>query len=134
MTTELFYLLLTALLLASLWIPYIVGVNMHVSASGHPPNGLPDKSAFPLWVRMADRAHGNLVEGFSPFAALVIIAHILGISTALTLWATIAFFWLRLLHALWMIAVLPIFPARPIIFTASWLCTLIIGVQVALHG
>ncbi len=29
MTTELFYLALTAGLAASLWIPYIVGVNIH---------------------------------------------------------------------------------------------------------
>jgi uncharacterized membrane protein YecN with MAPEG domain len=46
-----------------------------------------------------------------------------------TLWASVAFFWLRVAHAVGMISGWAGFPIRPIIFTASWLCTIAIGVQ-----
>ena len=126
MTPELTWLALSALLAACLWIPYIVGVNTEtadVSDFTRPP----DLTRMRPWVHRAYRAHLNMIETLIPFAAVVLIAHVAGVSGTVTLWATIAFFWLRVAHAVGMISGLATFPIRPIIFTASWLCTLAVG-------
>lgn len=129
MTTELTYLTLTMILAASMWVPYIVGVNMHPQTGIDDFARPPPLTGFPAWVHRAHRAHLNLIEAAMPFAGLVILAQILDISTPLTVWATAAFFWLRLAHAIGMVSGIARFPVRPIIFTLSWMCTLAIAVQ-----
>ncbi len=126
MTPELTWLTLTALLAASLWIPFIIGVNTE-QADYSDFTRPPDHTQMRPWVHRAFRAHQNLLETLIPFAAVVLIAHVAGVSGTVTVWATIAFFWLRVLHAWGMIAGWARFPIRPIIFTASWLCTLAVG-------
>ena len=132
MTTELAYLIATMMLAASMWIPYIVGVNMIPSDGPVDFTRPPDLHIMPAWVHRAHRAHLNLLETATPFAALVILAHVMGVSTVVTVGASIAFFWLRLAHAIGMISGMAGFPVRPIIFSASWLCTIAIGVQLLL--
>lgn len=129
MSTELIYLIATMMLAASMWIPYIVGVNMIPSEGPVDFTRPPDLHIMPAWVHRAHRAHLNLLETATPFAALLILAHVMGVSTAVTVWASVAFFWLRLAHAIGMISGIAGFPVRPIIFSASWLCTLAVGVQ-----
>lgn len=132
MTTELTYLTLTLLLAASMWIPYIVGVNMHPQTGIDDFERPPPLTGFPPWVHRAHRAHLNLIEAAMPFAALVLLAHALNISTPVTVWAVSGFFWLRLVHAVGMVSGVARFPVRPIIFSLSWICTLAIAVQVFL--
>src|SRR5882724_10934854 len=100
MTTELHYLLLSTILTGVLWIPVVIG---YVSARGFlrpvdyktaPTSPLPD------WVNRANRAHLNAVEGFAPFAAVVLIGHAAGISSAVTVASAVVFFWARVAHAL----------------------------------
>ncbi|MDD9923786.1 MAG: MAPEG family protein [Boseongicola sp.] len=129
MTPELFWLTLTALLAASLWIPYIVGVNS-TPVPEAVENRPPDLSQMVPWVHRSFRAHLNLLEQFLPFAVIVVIAHLAGVSTAVTVWATAIFFWLRVAHAVWMISGFPVLPGRPVIFTAGWACILAIAWQV----
>ncbi len=132
MTTEILYLTLTALLAGSLWIPYIVGVNATPAkelADFHRP---PDIRQMPAWVHRAYRAHQNLLEQLMPFAVVLLVAHVLGISTVWTVGAAMAFFWLRVAHAVGMISGMAGFPVRPIIFTAGWVCIVIVAVQVFL--
>ena len=117
-------------LAASLWIPYIVGVNVQTQVDTTDFTRPPDLSALPAWVHRAHRAHLNLIEQMLPFAVIVLVAHSLGISTPVTVAASIAFFWLRVVHAAGMISGLARFPIRPILFTASWLCILAIAWQV----
>ena len=126
MTTELFWLTLTALLAASLWIPFIVGVNS-TPVPEATENRPFDPSGMVPWVHRAFRAHLNLLEQFLPFAAVVIIAHLAGVSNTVTVVAAAAFFWIRLAHAAWMITGMPVLPGRPLIFTAGWICVLAIG-------
>lgn len=77
MTTELFVLTLTALLAASLWVPYVVGVNTTPVAA--PAENRPhEMSGTVPWVHRAWRAHQNLLEQFLPFAVLVLIGHVRG--------------------------------------------------------
>lgn len=131
MTTELFYLTLTAMLAGSLWVPFIIGVTSEqrdFTDFTRPP----DLTLMRPWVHRAFRAHQNMLETLIPFAAVVLIAHAAGISTPVTIWATVAFFWIRIVHAVGMITGKAIFPIRPIIFTASWLCTLAIAAQLLL--
>lgn len=132
MTTELTYLVATMMLTASMWIPFIVGVNSIPATGPVDFTRPPDLQDLPAWVHRAHRAHLNLLETAMPFAALVLLAHVLEVSTGVTLWATVAFFWLRVIHAVGMVTGLAVFPLRPIIFSASWLCTIAIGVQLLL--
>ncbi len=135
MTTELFWLLMTATLAASLWIPYIVGINTtayegQADAFVRPP----DTSKMAAWVHRSHRAHLNLLEQFVPFAAIVIIAHLLKVSTPITVWCVMLFFWLRVAHAVGMITGLARLPVRPILFTAGWLVTMVMVWQVLTHA
>jgi len=124
MTPDLTYLAWTALLTAALWIPYISGQVM--------TNGLltpqnyrnPAAREVPLWGQRANRAHINAVEAFAPFAALVLVAHVGGVSNEATaMWAAL-FFWARLAHAVIYILGIPFL--RTIIFTVGFVA--IVGI------
>ncbi len=124
MTPDLSYLAWTALLTAALWIPYISGQVM--------TNGLltpqnyrnPAAREVPLWGQRANRAHINAVEAFAPFAALVLVAHVGGVSNEATaMWAAL-FFWARLAHAVIYIVGIPFL--RTIIFTVGFVA--IVGI------
>jgi uncharacterized MAPEG superfamily protein len=120
MTTDLKYLAYTAILTATLWIPYIV---CQVVTNGflQPPNYVdPTPRPVPLWGKRADRTYINAVETFAPFAALVIVIHIAGKANAMTaFWAT-SFFWLRLAHAIVYLFAIPYL--RTVIFTLGFIC------------
>lgn len=124
MTTELFYLTLTALLAASMWIPFIVGVNLHVADPAPDFIRPPDLSGLPAWGHRAHRAHLNLIEQGVPFAILVLIAHVQQISSPVTAGAAVLFFWLRVVHAVGMVSGVLRFPMRPIVFSGGWICLL----------
>ena len=127
MTTELTYLLLTAILTGLLWIPSVLG---QVQSRGMltPENyvELPE-GGLSQWAKRADRAHQNAVENFPAFAAVVLIAHAIGYSSALTATCAIVYFWARLAHAVVFIAGVKQFMARTMIFTVSWAAFLILA-------
>src|ERR1039458_673120 len=73
MSTDLKYLAFTAILTASLWIPYVVAQVM-TNGPLAPANYVdPAPRPLPLWGKRADRTYINAVETFAPFAALVIV-------------------------------------------------------------
>jgi uncharacterized MAPEG superfamily protein len=107
MSPELKYLALTAMLTASLWIPYIAAQVMTNGALS-PQNYVdPTPRPVPLWGRRADRAYMNAVETFAPFAALVILLHITGKENATTAFLAMSYFWLRVIHAVVFWAAIP---------------------------
>jgi uncharacterized MAPEG superfamily protein len=120
LTTDLRYLAYTAILTAALWIPYVV---CQVKTNGFlaPENYKdPTPRPVPLWGKRADRAYLNAVETFAPFAALVIIAQVTGKADAMTaIWA-MAFFWLRLAHAVVYWFAVPF--VRTLVFTLGFVC------------
>lgn len=133
MTTDLFWLILTALLAASLWIPFVIGVN------STPYRGTTDHDFFVVppdhrkmvpWVHRAFRAHQNLLEQFGPYAVIVLVGHTLGVQTAITGWCAFIFFWLRVAHAIGMITAWARLPVRPVVFTAGWLVIIVHAWQV----
>src|SRR3979411_2937983 len=119
MTTDLKYLAFTALLTAALWIPNVIHP---VTTNGPlaPPNYVdPTPRPVPPWGKRADRAYLNAVECFAPFAALVIIAHVVGKANAMTAFWAMCFFWLRLAHAVVYLLAIPY--VRTLLFTLGFL-------------
>ncbi len=118
MSTDLKYLAFTAILTASLWIPYVV-CQVRTNGGLKPANYLdPAQRPLPLWGRRADRAYINAVENFAPFAALVIAVHLAGKADAMTAFWTMAFFWLRLAHAVVYLLGIPY--VRTLLFTLGY--------------
>lgn len=131
---ELTVLTLLTIFAASLWIPYIVGVNMHLPEGVNPFQRPHDGAGLPDWVIRANRAHINLLEQGLPFAILILILHVIGGFTTLTAWTAVIFLALRVVHAVGMISGIAQMPARPIIFTAGWICILVLGYAVFAAG
>jgi uncharacterized MAPEG superfamily protein len=131
LTTELYYLTLTALWLSALWIPFIVGVAMYDSRNMR-ANFIspPDPGRLPDWVKRANRAHLNLVEQFAPFVVLVLVAHVIGLSNVWTQGAALAFLWLRIAHSVVMWTGFAAVPLRSVVFTGAWVCILVFGWQI----
>lgn len=127
MTLQLWALIGTSVLVASLWVPYIVGVNLHLPADQEPGVRPPDTRLLPDWVQRANRAHLNLVEQFAPFAALILLATVLGLSSPVIGWAALAYLILRVAHAVGYVTGLAQIPVRPILFTGAWVCILVIA-------
>ena len=100
MSPELKYLALTALLTASLWIPYVVA-QVVTNGPLKPPNYVdPTPRPLPLWGQRANRLYINAVETFAPFAAIVILVQLAGKNDSMTAFWTMSYFWLRLAHAI----------------------------------
>lgn len=130
--TELGVLTCLTLLAVSMWIPYVVGVARlpHAEGAADGFSRPVDLTTLPAWIHRAHRAHLNLLEQFVPFAVLVLLVDRVDGFTALTYWSAIAFFWLRVAHAIGMISGVTLFPVRSIIFNLGWLCSLIMGYAV----
>jgi uncharacterized MAPEG superfamily protein len=120
MSPELKYLALTALLTASLWIPYVVCQVMTNGALQTPNYIDPTPRPVPLWGQRANRAHINAVEAFAPFAALVILIQLTQKNDSMTAFWAMSYFWIRLAHAIVYIAAMPYI--RTILFTLGYVC------------
>ena len=128
MSTDLKYLAFTAMLTASLWIPYIicqVATNGFLGAENYVD---PTPRPVPLWGKRADRAYLNAIETFAPFAALVILIQVTGKADAMTAFWTQSFFWLRVAHAAVYLAAIPFI--RTAIFVLGYVA--VIGLFVEL--
>jgi len=118
MTTDLKYLAYTALLTAVLWIPYVVSQVMTNGFLAPANYKDPTPRPLPLWGKRADRTYVNAVEAFAPFAALVIVAHIVGKANAMTAFWAMFFFWMRLVHAVVYLLGVPY--VRTLVFTLGF--------------
>ena len=119
MPKELFWLTLTAALTALLWVPYILdraAVRGLMAAMANPSAADKPQSA---WADRMMAAHVNAVENLVVFAPLVLTAHALGISSAVTVGACAIYFWARLAHVV--VYTLGIPGLRTLAFTIAWL-------------
>jgi len=96
LSTELRYLIYTAILMLVLWIPYILA-ELKMTGIGKALS-YPDERTLPEWGQRLKQSHYNLVENFAPFAVAVLAAEWLGIHTALTAACAMIFFWARVAH------------------------------------
>jgi uncharacterized MAPEG superfamily protein len=122
MSVELKYLALTALLTASLWIPYIVAqvmTNGPLSAQNYVD---PTPRSVPFWGQRAHRVYLNAVETFAPFAALVLAVQLAGKNDGMTAFWAMSFFWIRVAHAVVFLAAIPFI--RTILFVLGWICVI----------
>src|SRR3982074_1220827 len=118
MSTDLKYLAFTAILAASLWIPYVVA-QVTTNGALKPPNSSdPPPRPLPLWGKRADRTYINAVETFAPFAALVIVVHLAGKANAMTAFWAASYFWVRLAHAVVYLLGIPL--VRTVLFTLGY--------------
>lgn len=112
------YLALSAGLALVMWIPYILARLADwglADAVGYPDPRPAERD----WAVRARKAHANHVENLAPFAALVLIAELIGASPALTAFGAGLFFWARLVHYIVYAAGVPW--ARTLAFAAGWL-------------
>jgi len=131
MTAELQWLICTAILAGSMWIPYVVGVNVtdfpgKAELFARPP----DPSKMAPWVHRALRAHQNLLEQLPPFAIVVLAGAVTHVSTPVTVWCAALFFWIRVAHAIGYVSGLARAPVRPLLYVAAWVVTLVYAWQV----
>lgn len=132
MKPELFWLAMTATMTAFFWIPYILNRAMR---RGFPDAFLTPKMAeAPVeaeWAQRAKRAHYNAVENLVVFTALILTAHLAGVSNSTTAFAAALYFWARLGH--YVVLTLGIPYARTVVWTVSWVAEMIIAWQVLLR-
>ena len=134
MSTVLTFTVLTALLAAGLWIPYIIVLNSNEFEGQADSFVRPsDQRQMPAWVHRAHRAHLNLLEQFLPFAIVVVIGHLAGATSGWFGTLAMAFFVLRCIHAVGMISGWTQMPLRPLIFTAGFGITMAYGILVLLN-
>ena len=126
MSTELLYLTLSAGLTAVLWIPYVVARTNTQGLTG--AMGYPETPpAPPGWAKRSERAHMNMVENLAPFAALVLVAHILGINTEMTVLGATLFFWGRVAHAVVLTIGIPYL--RTLSFVVGWVGMVLLFIE-----
>src|SRR5271170_2096239 len=107
MSPEIKYLAFTAILTASLWIPYIVAQVM-TNGPLKPENYVdPTPRPVPNWGKRAHRVYQNAAETFAPFAALVIAVKVAGKADSMTAFWTMSYFWVRVAHAVVFLAGIP---------------------------
>ena len=124
MTTELYWLTLTALMTALFWVPYVLNRMVMNGLGGTLAGGAPANSTLSVWAQRAIKAHTNAVENLAIFAPIVLTAHVLGVSNTATQAAVVVYFFARLLHFVVYSAGVP--AARTLTFTAGWLAQIAI--------
>ena len=130
MKTELLYLLLTAILTGVLWIPVVIGYVTSRGLLTPTSYKVAPTSTLPDWVNRANRAHLNAVENIAPFAAVVLIAHAIGFSSATTQACAAVYFFARVAHAVIHISGFGLFKARTVAFTVAWVAFMVFAVVV----
>ena len=115
MDTQLTYLAWSYFLCIVLWLPYVLE---RIQSQGlKAVLNYPENPAAPaVWAQRAQRAHLNLVENLPAFAALVIIAHLVGVDAG---GGAALFFWARVVQAI--VHILGISYVRTLAFAASWI-------------
>jgi len=97
MTLELKYLVYVTVLTGVLWIPYVLNrlaVRGISDTVGYPENPKP----LAKWAQRLQAAHANSVENLVVFAALVLVAHAVGVSNESTAFACCLYFWARVAY------------------------------------
>ena len=128
MTTDLFYLTLSAVLAALLWMPYILSTVFMQGVPTPAEYKGPMTREHPIWWARLKRCHENMLEAFAPFAALALVAHLTETANATTATAAMVFFWARVAH--FVVYALGVPYGRTIAFAVGWLATIVIAVQI----
>ena len=129
MTTELFYLLFTAILTGVLWVPVVVGYVLSRGPLKPSDYKVAPTSPLPAWVNRANRAQINAVENLATFAPVVLIAHAAGVSTSITAISAAVYFFARAAHAVIHVSGFSRFRARTVLFTVAWVAFVTFAIE-----
>lgn len=127
MTSELMSLSWILALQLVMWVPYIlnmIAVRGLMDAVGYPA----DPKPLAPWADRLKSAHYNSVENLVVFAALVLTAHVAGITTDTTVLACQIYFWARFAHMLLYTFGVPF--GRTLAFAASWVCQIALLLEI----
>lgn len=127
MTTELYYLALVTAFTGLLWIPYIlnrIAVRGLVDAVGYPEHPKPHAP----WAQRLMKAHANAVENLVVFAALVLVAHAVGVTGGAVAGAAVVYFWARVVHAV--VHTFGIPWVRTLAFAVAFVCQAVIAWEI----
>lgn len=124
----LFWLTLTVVMTAFLWIPYAINrstVRGLARALGNPQ---PDDKPHDAWADRAMRAHRNAVENLVLFAPLVIVATMTQTSPELVAAMAQVYFWARAAHYIVYVIGVPVL--RTVVFAVGMAATLIVALAI----
>jgi uncharacterized MAPEG superfamily protein len=125
---EIYWLVLTVLMTALLWIPQI----LHSVFRAGPNKAFlyPDEAAkeYADWALRSKAAHNNAVENLVIFAPLVLLVLLLNIGNELTALTTLVYFITRVFHYVMHVLAIPLM--RTIAFLIGFACQIIIGLSI----
>lgn len=98
LTPDLYWLTLTVLMTALMWIPYIINrmLEQGIGCAIWDPQGTTKTES--MWAERMMRAHKNSVENLVVFAPLVLSLHLTHLNNELTALACMFYFFARLTH------------------------------------
>lgn len=125
MTTELYWLILTALMTALLWVPYILNRMKEMGVWRALWNPHPDTRPKAQWAERLMRAHANAVENLVVFAPLVLALQVTGTGTTMTASACMVYFIARAAHVILYTFAVPLL--RTVAFLVGFFCQMILA-------
>jgi uncharacterized MAPEG superfamily protein len=125
LSTELYWLTLTIIMTALIWVPYIINRLIEHGPLPALMNPQPDLRPNAQWAERLMRAHNNAVENLVIFAPLVISVQLTGVSTETTATACMVYFLARFSHIV--LYTLGVRFFRTVAFFIGFLCQLLLG-------
>lgn len=127
LTPELYWLVLTVLMTAVFWLPYIVNRIFELGpwASLRIPKLQPEAP----WAERLMRAHANAVENLVVFAPLALAVQLTYSGTTATATACMLYFFARLVHVMAYVAAIPFI--RTLAFAVGFFCQMTLGFYLA---
>jgi len=129
---ELYWLTVTVVMTACLWLPYILKLIAQVGVVTAVTDANANRDFDAPWATRASKAHRNAVENLVVFAPLAMMVGMLEVSTALTAGAAMVFFFARLAHFIFYVAGAALL--RTLSFAVGWACTLVMGLRLLTLG
>ena len=129
MSTELEVLIWLSGLTILMWLPYVLARIGNVGLMAELTYQADDEP-LPDWAARAKRAHYNAIENLVPFAALVIVAHLVNANNEVTAFTALIYFWFRVAH--YIVYTLGIPFCRTLAFAGGWLAQICFLYQILL--
>jgi uncharacterized MAPEG superfamily protein len=100
LSTELFWLTMSILLTAFMWVPYIINrlKERGFGIAIYDPQGGTDTNI--AWADRMMRAHSNAIENLALFAPLVLMIQVTGLNSEWTALTCMVYFYSRMAHYL----------------------------------
>ncbi len=131
MNSALYWLVLTALATALMWVPYILNSFAVRGIMDTMANPSAESAPLASWANRAKAAHYNAIENLAVIAALVLAAHAGGVAAGPLATAAMVYFFARVAHYIVYLLGIPV--ARTLCFLVGFGCQIAIALQVLNH-